>query len=174
MQISTDAIKSLREQTSAGLMDCKKALAQTGGDVAAAEAILRKKGFSIAEKKADRVATKGMVEAYIHAVGRIGALVEVNCESDFVARNPEFKDLAHDIAMQVAATNPRFITPEDAPEGDKPADEECLLMQPFIKDPSKTIRDLITESVAKFRENIRVSRFARFELGVSCQDAPQV
>ena len=139
MQVSTEAIRTLREQTSAGLMDCRRALAEVGGDITAAADILRRRGLAIAEKKASRVARQGLIEAYIHGEGRIGAMVEVNCESDFVARTPEFKELAHDLAMQVAATSPKFVSPEDAPQGENPFDEDCLLLQPFIKDPQKKI-----------------------------------
>ncbi|MFC1993825.1 translation elongation factor Ts [Chloroflexota bacterium] len=165
MQFTTEVIKSLREQTSAGLMDCKRALTETAGDLAAAADILRQRGFALAEKKANRVAAQGLIESYVHIGGKIAALVEVNCESDFVARTPEFKELAHDLAMQVAATNPRFVAPEDAPEEETPAEEDCLLLQPFIKDPKSKVQDVITETVSKIRENIQVKRFARFELG---------
>jgi elongation factor Ts len=170
MQISTDAIKELREQTSAGLMECKRALQESGGNIEVAATRLRERGYEIAKKKEDRVARQGLVEAYIHTGGRIGALVEVNCESDFVARTPDFKELAHDIAMQVVASSPRCVSREDSPDGREVSDEECLLLQPFIKDPSKTIGDVVAEVVTRVRENIKVRRFVRFELGSDEQD----
>jgi elongation factor Ts len=168
--ITTDMIKDLREKTGAGIMDCKRALKQTDGDMEGAAQILFQQGYQKAEKKAQREAREGLVEAYVHTGGRIGALVEVNCESDFVARTDDFKSLAHNIAMQVAATDPRYIYVEDMPpEGDRDngldPGEVCLLSQPFIKDPQKTIQDVITETVARVGENIKVRRFARFELG---------
>ena len=171
MNVSTEAIKALREQTSAGIMECKRALQEAGGDVTAAAAILRKRGHAIAKKKEGRAVSQGLVESYIHAGGRIGALVQVNCESDFVARTPEFKELVHDLAMQVVAVSPSFVSPEDVPEGEEFADEDCLLLQPFIKDPSKTVQDVVTETIAKVRENVKVGRFVRFELGLDGRDA---
>jgi elongation factor Ts len=166
MQISTDAIKVLREQTGAGIMECKRALQETKGDVTAAVSLLKERGYAVAKKKESRVASQGLVEAYVHSGGRIGALVEVNCESDFVARTREFKELAHDLAMQVAATKPRFVRREDVPQGVEAADDECLMLQPFIKDPRKTVQDVVTEAISKVRENIKVKRFVRFELGL--------
>ena len=131
-----------------------------------AEQILLRRGLVKAEEKAGRIASDGLVESYIHHGGRIGAMVELNCETDFVARTEEFKDLAHNIAMQVAATGPRFILQEEIPEGDDSDPEEvCLLHQQYIKQPEKTVKDIITETIAKVGENIRVKRFARFELG---------
>jgi len=171
MQVSTDAIKVLREQTGAGIMECKRALQDTKGDVAAAAAMLKERGYAVAKKKENRAASQGLVEAYVHGGGRIGALVELNCESDFVARTPEFKELAHDLAMQIAATRPRFLAREDVPHGEEVADEDCLLLQPFIKDPGRKVQDIITEAVAKVRENIKVKRFARFELGLNGKEA---
>ena len=170
MQVSTEAIKALREQTSAGIMECKHALQETGGDLAAASSMLRERGYAIAKKKENRSAGEGLVECYIHTGGRIGALVEVNCESDFVARTPEFKELAHDLAMQVVAACPRYVSAEDVPEGEEFADEDCLLLQPFIKDPGKKVEDVVTETIAKVRENIKVRRFVRFALGSDGQD----
>ena len=167
--VTTDMIKDLREKTGAGIMDCKRALQQTDGDLEGAAEILFQQGYQKAEKKAEREARDGLVEVYIHTGGRIGALVEVNCESDFVARTDDFKALAHDIAMQVAATDPQYICVEDMPQSDSDDEldpvEVCLLSQPFIKDPQKSIQDIITETVARVRENIKVRRFARFELG---------
>ncbi|TET16366.1 MAG: elongation factor Ts [Dehalococcoidia bacterium] len=170
MQVSTEAIKALREQTSAGIMECKRALQETGGDLAAASSMLRERGYAIAKKKENRSVREGLVECYIHTGGRIGALVEVNCESDFAARTPAFKELAHDLAMQVVAACPRYVSAEDVPEGEEFADEDCLLLQPFIKDPGKTVEDVVTGTVAKVRENIKVRRFVRFALGLDGQD----
>lgn len=168
--VTTDMIKDLREKTGAGIMDCKRALQQADGDLEGAAEILYQQGYQKAEKKAGREAREGLVEVYIHTGGRIGALVELNCESDFVARTDDFKSLAHDIAMQVAATDPQYVCVDDMPQGvnaDSELDpvEVCLLSQPFIKDPQRNIQDIITETVAKVRENIKVRRFARFELG---------
>jgi elongation factor Ts len=165
LEITTQMIKELREQCGAGIMDCRSALVFTQGDMDKALAMLRDKGFAKAQKKSDRVTMQGLVEAYIHTAGRIGALVEVNCETDFVARTNDFKCLAHDIAMQVAALSPKYISEEEIP-ADVKVDpiEACLLSQPFIKDPTKTIKDLIVETVAKTGENIKVRRFTRYEL----------
>ena len=128
--------------------------------------ILKEQNLFIAEKKRERSTSQGLIEAYIHTGGRIGAMVEVNCETDFVARTDEFKELAHNLAMQVAAQDPQFISMEMVPEGtDIEAQEACLLLQPYIKTPSMTIQDVINEFIAKVGENIRVSRFVRFELG---------
>ena len=171
MQVSAETIKVLREQTSAGIMECKRALQESGGDIAAATAILKQRGHAMAKKKEARAVGQGLVEAYVHGGGRIGALVEVNCESDFVARTPEFKELAHDLAMQVVAAKPRFVGREDVPQGEEAADEDCLLFQPFIRDPGKKVQDIITEAIAKVRENIKVKRFVRFELGLDGKDA---
>jgi len=165
MQVSTESIKALREQTSAGIMECKRALQETDGDLDAATTILRQRGYEIAKKKEERATSQGLIECYIHTGGRIGAMVQVDCESDFVARTPEFKDLAHDIAMQVVATCPDYISRDEVPEGTEVTDESCLLRQQFIKDPSKRVEDLIAEAVAKVRENIKIRRFVRFELG---------
>jgi elongation factor Ts len=161
-----ELIKQLRERTSAGVMDCKRALEAGDWDLDRATAQLMEWGMASAEKRAGRVTAQGLVESYIHAGGRIGVIVEVNCETDFVARTEEFKALAHEIAMQVAASNPQVVSKTDMEEGDeRPADQMALLEQPYIRDPSKTIRQLITETVAKTGENIQVRRFARFELG---------
>ncbi len=177
MPVTAEMIKQLRELTNAGVMDCKKALEATDGDVARAQAILREKGLAIVAKKADRVARQGVVESYVH-MGRIGALVELNCETDFVARMPEFKELAHMLAMQIVGAQPQYLKPEEIPAavleeqkrvcGDDLAkfySESCLVKQVSIKDPSKTVEDLINEAVAKTHENIVLRRFARFELG---------
>lgn len=166
MQVSKDAIKEIREKTGAGVMDCRKALDEAGGNMEKACEILIQRGIALAEKKADRVAEQGIIEAYIHSGGKIGVLVEVKCETDFVARTDQFKDLAHDIALQIAAMSPKYISVEEIKQ-DKDCDVKtvCLLSQPFIKDPTKTIQDIITETIAKVGENIKVRRFTRFELG---------
>jgi elongation factor Ts len=166
LQISTQTIKELREKTGAGVIDCKNALVDCEGDFAKACEILEKRGIAIAAKKADRVARSGLIENYVHLGGRIGAMVEVNCETDFVAKTDEFKNLAHDLALQVAAMSPLYLSREDMPEGSEEEPEVvCLLLQASIKDPSKTIKDLITETIAKVGENIKVNRFVRYELG---------
>ena len=161
---TTEQIKELRARTGAGIMDCKRALEETEGDIAAAQAILKQRGLAKAEKKAHREVRQGLVESYIHPGGRIGALVEVNCETDFVAHTDEFKKLACDLTLQVAAMDPSFIGSDDIAQGVDPS-QVCLLHQPFIRDPQKTVQDIITETIAKVGENIRVRRFARFELG---------
>jgi len=159
---TTELIKELRERTSAGVMDCKKALDESNGNVDKAEQILKEQGIASAAKKAGRDTDQGLIETYIHSGGRIGAMVEVNCETDFVARTKEFSDLAHDIAMQVAAMNPSTLEENNT---DAESDNSSLLQQPFIKDPSKNIQELINETVGKLGENIRVRRFKRFSLG---------
>lgn len=192
--MTNDLIKQLREQTGAGIMDVKEALEEAGGEHDTAIEILRKKGLAKQAKKADRAANEGLVESYIHAGGRIGVLVEINCETDFVARTDDFKNLAKEIALHIAASNPLYVSPEDVPAeviekekeiykeqaGDKPADvlekmlegkiakyyeEVCLLSQPFVKDSEKTIAELLGEATGKMGENIQIRRFARFMLG---------
>lgn len=166
MRIPTDRVRELRDQCGAGIMDCRKALLVAEGDMERALQIIKQQGLLRAKKKAERTTTQGVVEAYIHAGGRIGAMVEVNCETDFVARTEEFKELAHHLAMQVAAMSPQFISKEEAPEDDDiDLQTACLLLQPDIKDPGRTVQDTITETIAKVGENIKVSKFARFELG---------
>jgi len=166
LEISVITVKELRDQSGAGVMDCKKALLQAEGDTDRALQILKEKGLLKAKKKAERATTQGLIEAYIHIGGRIGAMVEVNCETDFVARTDEFKKLAHHLAMQVAALPPQFVSEEEVSEGvDIEPEAACLLLQPYIKDPGKTVQDIITETIAKVGENIRVKRFIRFELG---------
>jgi elongation factor Ts len=166
LQISTEMIKELRDQSGAGIMDCRSALLDTSGDMEQALQMLKEKGLLKAQKKAERVTMQGLIEAYIHTAGRIGAMVEVNCETDFVARTDEFKELAHCLAMQVAALSPQFVSEEEMPEGaDEEPQEVCLLLQAYIKDPAKTVKDIIDETIAKVGENIRVSRFIRYELG---------
>ena len=162
MASTTELIKELRERTSAGVMDCKKALDESNGNVDKAEQILKEQGIASAAKKAGRDTDQGLIETYIHSGGRIGAMVEVNCETDFVARTKEFSDLAHDIAMQIAAMNPSTLEENNT---DVESDNSSLLQQPFIKDPSKNIQELINETVGKLGENIRVRRFKRFSLG---------
>lgn len=195
-EITAALVKELRERTGAGMMDCKKALSATDGDLEKAIDFLREKGLAAAAKKAGRVAAEGLVEAYIHGGGRIGVLVEVNCETDFVAKTDAFKELVKDIAMHIAATNPSYLKREEVPtaeleheqavlaeqarnEGkpekiiekmvagriEKYYKEVCLMEQPFVKDPDKTISDLITESIAKIGENISIRRFTRYQLG---------
>ena len=196
VNISAAQVKELREKTNAPMMDCKNALTEAKGDMEAAVVLLRKKGVATAAKKADRVTSEGSVASYIHAGGKIGVLVEVNCESDFVARTDDFKGLVHDIAMHIAASDPKFIrkedvTPEDfekekdiyraqAAQTGKPApviekivegkmgkfyEEVCLYEQPFIKEQTMTVSQLIATVIGKLGENISVKRFARFKVG---------
>ncbi|MBM4432477.1 MAG: translation elongation factor Ts [Chloroflexi bacterium] len=167
MEVTTDKIKELREKSGAGVMACRSALLEAEGDIERALECLRQKGLVQAKKKAERVAKQGLIESYIHPGGKIGVMIEVNCETDFVARTGEFKELAHNLAMQVAALAPQYISKEEMPEeADAEPQMACLLLQPYIKEPEKTIQDIITETIAKLGENIKVSRFARFELGV--------
>ncbi len=164
--VSTDRIKSLREESGAGVMDCRNALIEAGGDKEKALAFLREKGLLKAQKTVNRVTGQGLVEAYIHPGGRIGAMVEVKCETDFVARTEEFKVLAHNLAMQVAAMAPLYLSKEDIPAGTEvECDVCCLLQQPYIKDQARKVQDIIVEVIAKTGENVKVGRFARFELG---------
>ncbi|MDP3998668.1 MAG: translation elongation factor Ts [bacterium] len=150
MKITIDQIKKLREETGAAVMDCRQALDKSGGDVKKAKVWLEKRGREKAEKKAGRQTGEGLIEAYIHATGKVGAIVEVTCETDFVARNAEFKNLAHEIAMQVASMNPRDLA--------------SLLKQEYIRDNSKTVEELIKETIGKLGENIVVKRIQRFEI----------
>ena len=166
MGISLEMIKELREQSGAGIMDCRNTLLVAEGDIDKALQILKENGLLKAKKKAERATSQGLVEAYVHAGGRIGAMVELNCETDFVARTGEFKELAHCLAMQVAAMSPQFISEEDIPEeADVDPKAACLLLQPYIKEPAMTIQDVVVEAVARVGENIKVGRFTRFELG---------
>lgn len=196
MDIPASLVKQLRERTNAGLMDCKNALKESEGDIEKAVEHLRVKGLAKAQKKASRTTTEGVVFSYIHPGNRIGVLVEVSCETDFVARTEEFHEFARDIAMQVAATSPMVIERDDLPvevlekerevfrtqalEQKKPEKvvekivegrlekfytESCLLDQPFIKDDEKTVRGLLNELIAKLGENIKIARFARFQIG---------
>lgn len=195
MSVSAELVKTLREKTGVGFMECKAALAEANGDLEAAVTILRKKGLSASAKKAGRETKEGMIGCYVHN-GKIGVMVELNCESDFVARNPDFQNLLHDIAMQVAASDPRFIKKEDVPEEvlgkereiyreqakstgkpdnvlDKITEgrvtkfyaEACLLEQPFVKEPSISVKDHISHHVQKLGENIQVRRFVRYRIG---------
>lgn len=164
--VSTEDVKRLREETSAGVMDAKRALEDAGGDFDKAREILREKGIAAAAKRVDRATGQGVVESYIHGQGRIGSMVELQCETDFVARTDAFKQLAKDIAMQVAAMSPLALTPQDVPaDASGTPEENALLTQAFIKDSGKTIEALIQNVIAQTGENIRVARFARFELG---------
>jgi elongation factor Ts len=199
-EVTASAVKSLREKTGAGMVDCKNALVEAGGDEAAAIEILRKKGIATADKKAGRVTAEGAVGSYIHMGGKVGVLVEINCESDFVARGEEFQQLVKDVAMHIAATDPRYATRAEVPPGvldkereilmeqlkndpknaSKPDDvlnkiiegrlnkfyeENVLVDQPFVKDPAKTVGELVTEKIASIKENISIRRFARFKMG---------
>ena len=184
-EITAALVKELRERTGAGMMDCKKALSATDGDLEKAIDFLREKGLAAAAKKAGRVAAEGLVEAYIHGGGRIGVLVEVNCETDFVAKTDAFKELVKDIAMHIAATNPSYLKREEVPTAELEHEQAVLAEQArnegkpekiiekmvagriekFVKDPDKTISDLITESIAKIGENISIRRFTRYQLG---------
>lgn len=196
MSITTAMVKELRDKTGVGIMDCKEALAATNGSIEEAQDYLRKKGLQAAAKRAERSTREGSIGSYIHGGGRLGVMIEVNCETDFVARTDDFQELVHDLAMQVAASNPLYATRDDVPEeavakerqileeqaqaSGRPAQaiakmvegrlnkyfqEVCLLDQPFVKDPSISVGDLITAKIAKTGENITVSRFARFQLG---------
>jgi len=192
--VTKEKVVELRDKTGAGIMDCKTALVEAKGDIDKAAEILRKKGASIVEKKSGRVAKEGRIESYIHHGGRIGSLIEINCETDFVARTDDFKKLSRDIAMQIAAANPHYLNKEDVPktlvdkerrliqEGhtNKPKDEVeklanaelekvykalCLMEQPFIKDEKLTIKGYVDSVISKVGENIVVKRFARYQLG---------
>src|SRR3989338_4944588 len=173
MRISVDTIKELRNMTSAGIAQCKKALEETGGDLKKAAAWLRKQGLEIAAKRQALGAKEGRVEGYVHAGNKIGALIEVNCETDFVARNEEFARFCKDLAMQVAAMNHAYIKGEDVPESvlgqEKNKElflkEHCLLEQPFIKDAGTTIKDYLGTLLSKFSENISIRRFTRYKIG---------
>jgi elongation factor Ts len=168
-KVSPALVKALREKTSAGVLDCRQALLNTDGDVQEALELLRQRGLAIAEKKASRTVGQGIIEAYVHHGGQIGAMVEVNCETDFVAHTSEFKELAHNLALQIAAMSPKFISSEEESstggEGEEDPQKTCLLLQPFIRDDSKSVKEVIAETIAKVGENIKVRRFARFELG---------
>ncbi|MBU4305628.1 MAG: translation elongation factor Ts [Candidatus Omnitrophica bacterium] len=194
MTVTTEQIKTLREKTNAGFMDCKKALQETGGDIEKAVAELRKKGLAVVAKRAGRTAKEGCVESYIHLGGKIGVLIEVNCETDFVARNEQFKEFVKDLAMQIAAASPQYLSSDEVPQetiekekeifkaqaGDKPAhvlekmmegkinkfyQDICLLEQPYVKDDKIKIKDYLNSVIAKIGENIVIRRFTRYQLG---------
>ena len=177
MQIGKDKVKELRARTDAGIMDCKHALKQAGGNLEQAINFLTQKGKIIASRKTDRLTKQGVIESYVHHGNKIGVLVEINCETDFVARNSKFKEFARDIAMQIAASAPLFIKREDVPSGEidkqkmgKQQIEEylkmvCLLEQPFIKDSKVSVNDYLSSVIAKLGEHIVIKRFMRFHLG---------
>ena len=164
--VTTALIRTLRDQTGAGIMDCKQALEGTGGDLEKAAEALRAKGLAGVAKRVGRATNEGVIEAYVHTGGRVGAIVELGCESDFVARTDEFKQMAHDIAMQVAAMSPAYLSSEDIEEGDeRPAAQVALLSQPFIKNGSSSVGELVQELAARMGENVRVIRFQRLAVG---------
>ncbi len=200
MSFTAKDVMALRERTGAGMMDCKKALIETDGDMDKAIDYLREKGIAKAAKKAGRIAAEGIVDSYIHMGGRVGVLLEVNCETDFVARGDMFKELVHDIALQIAAANPLYLSKEDVPadviekekeilkaqaiEEGKPLNivekmvegriktfynENCLLCQKFVKDPDKTIEQIVVEATATIGEKISIRRFVRYEMGEGLQ-----
>ena len=186
MVVTANQVKELREKSGAGIMECKRALEQVEGDIGRAIDLLKQQGLAKADKKTGRAASQGLIEPYIHGAGRIGAIVEVDCETDFVARTPDFRELAHDLAMQVAATSPSYVSIHDVPasawpdleqehgDREKAAAAVVLLEQPFIKDPKLTIRDLVRERIGKLGENIVVRRFARFEVGAGNSAEPEL
>ncbi len=171
--MSLDKIKKLRDATSLGISECKKALAEAEGDYDKALGILKKRGIEVSAKKKERVASQGVVEAYVHFSGKLGALVEVNCETDFVARTDIFKKFAKDLAMHIAAANPLYVNKEDVPEEelenakDKEAfiKEACLLLQGFVKDSSQTVHDYLQQVISQTGENVVIKRFVRYSLG---------
>ena len=196
MEIKAELVKELRQRTGIGMMECKQALQESKGDIDKAIVVLRKKGYARAQDKMSRETTEGIVGSYIHLNGKIGVLLEVNCESDFVARNDEFKELVKNIAMHIAASNPKYVSSEDVSpdvleqekdiikeqfkDSKKPPEivekiiqgklgkfykEVCLLDQPYIKDDKVSVKQFVASYIAKFGENIRISRFARYELG---------
>ncbi len=165
MAATVEQIRALREQTGAGIMDCKQALEDSSGDLDKAADALREKGFAQAAKRSGRATTEGVVEAYVHTGGRVGALVELGCETDFVARTPEFKDLAHNIAMQVAAMAPAYLDQEEMEtEDSRPPAQVSLLQQPFIKDNSRSVGEMVQEMAVKVGENVKLVRFSRLAL----------
>ena len=164
--ISIEVIKELRARTSAGISDCKNALNKTQGNIEEAIEILKQRGRVIAEKKSGRLAQEGLVESYIHHSSHIGVLLELNCETDFVAKTDEFKQMAHDFAMQVAAMSPQFLSADElGTEEELDPKRVCLLEQPFIKEPDKSVKDVISEAIARVGENIKIRRFSRYEIG---------
>jgi len=194
VKFSSSDLTKLRELTGAGMMDCKNALVEAGGDLKGAQDVIRKKGLDIAKKKSTREAREGQIVSYIHAGGKLGVLLEINCETDFVAKNETFQSFTRDLAMQIAAAHPLYVSPNDIPAADlerekavffeqvkdkpeqvrnkiiegklaKRYEDICLLNQKFIKDDSRTVQDLLTEFIAKIGENIIIRRFVRFEVG---------
>src|SRR5882757_10370547 len=192
--ITAQMVNELRGVTGAGLLDCKKALTEANGNVEEATTILRKKGAASAAKKADRIAKEGIIESYIHVGGKVGVLIEVNCETDFVARNDEFRAFVKDLCLQIAAASPLYVTREEVPEADLAKERDiavaqvlgkppaavqkivegklekyystvCLIDQPFVKQPEKTVKEMLTHQIAKTGENIQVRRFVRYQLG---------
>ena len=192
--ISAQSVADLREKTGAGLLDCKKALTEAGGNVEEAITILRKKGAASAAKKAERATKEGLIESYIHVGGKVGVLIEVNCETDFVARNDDFRAFVKDLCLQIAAASPLYVSREEVPETDLQKERDiaaaqvqgkppgavqkivegklekyystvCLVDQPFVKVPDKTVKDMVTEKIAKIGENIQIRRFIRYQLG---------
>lgn len=195
-EISAQTVKKLREETGAGMMECKNALNETGGDFEKAKLVLRKRGIAIADKKSARAAKEGIIASYIHVGDKVGVLVEVNCESDFVGRNPDFREFVKNITLQIAAAEPRYVSREDVPaalierekevasaqvknkppqaiakivEGklDKFYQTVCLMEQGYVRDQNITIKDLVTATVAKLGENILIRRFIRWKVGES-------
>jgi elongation factor Ts len=192
--ISAQTVAELREKTGAGLLDCKKALSEANGNVEEAITILRKKGAASAAKKADRATKEGVIESYIHVGGKVGVLIEVNCETDFVARNDDFRVFVKDLCLQIAAASPLYVTRDQVPEADLAKERDiataqlqgkppaavqkivegklekyystvCLVDQPFVKNPDKTIKDMLTQQIATIGENIQIRRFVRFQIG---------
>ena len=192
--ITAQQVNDLRSQTGAGLMDCKRALVETNGNVEEAITILRKKGAASAAKRADREAKEGLIDTYIHVGGKVGVLIEVNCETDYVARNDDFKALVKNLGMHIAAANPLYVTRDQVPEADLAAERDIasaqvagkppaavqkivegkiekfystivLLDQPYVKIPEKSVKEILTEAIAKTGENIQVRRFVRYQLG---------
>lgn len=194
--ITAAMVKELRDKSGAGMMDCKKVLQETDGDLEKSVELLRKKGIAAAEKRADRAANEGRIEPYIHPGSKLGVIVEVNCETDFVAKTDDFQKFSRDVAMHVAASAPKFIKREDVDQDsidkemeiykdqaksqgkpdaiiekialgklEKFYSEVCLMEQPFVKDPNITVKDLLTETIAKLGENITINRFSRFKIG---------
>lgn len=192
--ITASMVNDLRSQTGAAMMDCKRALVETNGNFEEAITILRKKGAASAAKRADRSAKEGTIYSYIHTGGKVGVLIEVNCETDFVGRNDDFKAIVHDFALHIAAANPTYVTRDEVPEAELAKEREiasaqvagkppaavqkivegklekyyatvCLLDQPFVKQPEKSIKEILTEAIAKTGENIVIRRFTRYQLG---------
>ena len=165
-KVSVADIREIRTETGAGVMDIKRAIEDAEGDLKVARELLSERGTQVSEAKSDRETKEGLIESYIHPGRPLGALLELNCETDFVARTAEMKTLIHDLAMQVAAMSPTYVNENDIPDDDdRPAEEVCLLNQTFIKDPSLRVNEVVQEVVAKMGENIRVHRFTRFALG---------